>query len=84
MSAIFQKGYEPAKPSKFCTAGRCLDENRSTLVTNVEGLASLWAGHEIVDAGEVVGVEIVLELVRFNGVVELRQVILGDDAIEGL
>jgi hypothetical protein len=56
----------------------------STFIADVEVLSSLGIGHEVVDAGEIVGVEVVLELVRFNGVVELREVVLGDDAIEGL
>lgn len=82
--AISQKGSWPAKPSEFCTGGRCLYEKVSTFIADVEVLSSLGIGHEVIDAGEVVGVEIVLELVGFNGVVELREVVLGDDAIEDL
>lgn len=47
-------------------------------------LSALRSGHEVIDAGEVIGVEVVLELLGFDGIVELRQVVLSHNAVEHL
>lgn len=44
----------------------------------------MGVGHEVVDAGEVVGIEVVLELVGLDRVVELGKVVLGHNPIECL
>lgn len=73
-----------AKLAISCRASQRLGQTKVTFVVNLKFLSFLGVGHEVVNAGEVVGIEFVLVQLGLNGVVELRQVITGNHTIEDL
>ena len=51
---------------------------------DVELFSSLRVRHEQVDTGEIVGIEVILELLWFYWIIELRKIVLSNNSIEYL
>jgi hypothetical protein len=55
---------------------------RLTFVGDVESCSFVWTSHEGVDTCETVRIEVVLVEGTVNGVVELREVVIGNHPVE--